>query len=208
MLMADYENFCALPLFTEQHFANRVFPDGVLKRQLGIKKTKQRTVTYYTVFKAIPPPAVRVYTGKFLATFFRISCWASARSSLSYSSFSALGRLNWQQKKKSDQYFVYFLSSAKWGVWQKQTYCFWGIGWFGPDSFPVGPYEHGEENVKDNQVADCCRKKKKKRRMLSRREITASNMSEWVCVRAILTSFSIIWDCIYRKKVNICVYIS
>lgn len=132
---------------------------------LMVCKTKQSTVTYYTVSKAIPPPVVRVYTGKFLATFFRISCWASARSSLSYSSFSALGKLNWQQKKKkvfSDQCFVYFLSSAKWGVWQKQTYCFWGIGWFGPDSFPVSPYEHGEENVKDNQVADCCRKKEKK----------------------------------------------
>ncbi len=34
-------------------------------------------------------------------------------------------------------------------------YRFWGAGWPGPDRFPVGPYKHGEENVKDDQIADC-----------------------------------------------------
>lgn len=38
------------------------------------------------------------------------------------------------------------------------TYCFWGAGWFGPDGFPVGPYKHDEENVKDDQIADCWQK--------------------------------------------------
>lgn len=53
-----------------------------------------------TVTKASPPPAVRVYTGKFFATFFKISCCVSARSSLSYSSFSALGKQNWQVEER------------------------------------------------------------------------------------------------------------
>ena len=42
----------------------------------------------------LPPVPMRVYRGSSLATFFRISCCSSGRSSFSYCSFSTLGRQN------------------------------------------------------------------------------------------------------------------
>lgn len=35
------------------------------------------------------------------------------------------------------------------------TYRLWGAGWSGPNSFPVRPQKHHEENMKDDQIADC-----------------------------------------------------
>jgi len=40
------------------------------------------------------------------------------------------------------------------------AYRYGGLGWFGPDGFPVGPYKHPEENVKDDQITDCWEEKK------------------------------------------------
>lgn len=37
----------------------------------------------------------------------------------------------------------------------RPTYRLWGAGWSGPNSFPVGPQKHHEENMKDDQIADC-----------------------------------------------------
>lgn len=93
--------------FNTDHWAILTKWNGRQKRPLlfAVRIFNPDLLICAAVLDASPPPAVRVYTGRLLATFFRISCCVSTRSSRSYNSFSALGKMNWRQRESHTDTF-------------------------------------------------------------------------------------------------------
>lgn len=90
---------------------------------------------------------------------------------------------------KCMQYSIALLKHVK-NMW---TYGHGRFGWVGPDRLPVRPYKHGEEQMKDDQIADCWENTTDRISVCNHLKETSWGVNP-------LTSFRILWDCICEQS--------